>query len=102
MADIADLLKNMLDDPSVSEKLGALIGGSSAVSAPPSPSVDPVLLAKITKAVKNMNSAESDNRTRLLRDLKPYISPARQERCEKAIELLKMLWLVDIFKDEKE
>ncbi len=102
MADIADLLKNILDDPSVSEKLGALVGGNSAVSAPPSPSVDPVMLAKITKAIKNMNSPESDNRTRLLRDLKPYISPARRDKCDKAIELLKMLWLVDVFKEEKE
>ncbi len=102
MADMADLLKNILDDPSVSEKLGALIGGTSAVSAPPTPAVDPVMLAKVTKALKNMNSQESDNRTRLLRDLKPYISPARQDKCDKAIELLRMLWLVDIFKDEKE
>lgn len=102
MADIADLLKNILDDPATSEKLGALLNGSSAVSAPAPPSVDPVMLAKITKALKNMNSTESDNRTRLLKDLKPYISPARRERCDKAIEMLRMLWLVDIFKDEKE
>ena len=100
MADMADLLKNILDDPKTVEKLGALIGEKSAVSAPPTPNIDPVILAKITKAMKNMNSAESDNRTRLLRDLKPYISPARQEKCEKAIELLKMIWLVDIFKEE--
>lgn len=99
MADMADLLKNILDDPNISEKLGELLGQNPAVSAPAPSTVDPVMLAKITKALKNMNSVENDNRTRLLRDLKPYISPARQGRCDKAIEILKMLWLVDIFKE---
>ncbi len=102
MADIADLLKNILDDPSTSEKLQSLLGGGSAVSAAPAaPSIDPVMLAKITKAMKHMNSEQSDNRTRLLRDLKPYISPARAKRVDEAIDILKMLWLVDIFKEEK-
>lgn len=98
MADIADLLKNLLDDPKTGEKLGALLGGKeSAVSA--QPSLDPAMLAKITRAMSRIGSAR-DDRTRLLCDLRPYVSPARKERLDRAVEMLKMLSLVEILKDE--
>ena len=103
MADIADLLKNILDDPTTSEKLSALIGGKeSAVSASATPAIDPVMLAKITKAMSKMSGGVRDDRTKLLSDLRPYISPARKERLDRAIDMLKMLSLVEILKDEGE
>jgi len=43
-----------------------------------------------------------DDRTRLLCDLRPYVSPARKERLDRAAEMLKMLSLVEILKDEGE
>ena len=101
MADIADLLKNILDDPATSEKLGALLGGKeSAVSAPTG--IDPVMLAKITKAMSRMKGGAADDRTKLLKDLRPYISPARKERLDRAVEMLKMLSVFEILKDESE
>ncbi len=99
MSDIADLLKNLLDDPKISEKLGALVGGDTAVSAPATPAIDPAMLAKITKAMSKMSGGAGDTRTRLLLDLKPYISPARSERVDKAVEMLKMLVLIEALKD---
>ena len=99
MSDIADLLKNLLDDPNISEKLGSLIGGDTAVSAPAASTIDPAMLAKITKAMSKLSGGQNDSRTRLLLDLKPYISPARSERVDKAVEMLKMLVLIEALKD---
>lgn len=102
MSDLAQMLKNMLDDPNTSQKLQSLLGqGSVATPAQALPEgLDPAMLLKITSAVKQMNSKEADNRTRLLCDLKPYISPARARRVDEAVNILKMLWVIDIFKDE--
>ncbi len=103
MADMAELLKTILDDPQTSEKLRSLIGGSSAVSAEKTaPDIDPAMLMKLTKAFGKMSGAKDDSRTRLLHDLKPYVSDARKQRVDKAIEMLKMMWLIEILKDEKE
>ncbi len=104
MADIADLLKNILDDPDTSEKLRSLMGqGSSSLSAPKQiADIDPAMLAKVTKALSRVSGARDDSRTRLLYDLKPYVSDARRARVDKAIEMLKMLWIIEILKDEKE
>ncbi len=98
MNEFADMLKNILDDPSTTQKLQSLLGQSPQQPEASADGIDPALMLKVTSAIKKMNSGEGDKRTRLLKDLKPYMSPARARRVDEAVDILKMLWLVDAFK----
>ena len=76
--------------------LGALSGGGGGLLPA---GVDPDMLFKVTRAVAAMNSDVGDERTRLLYDLKPYISSARAKRVDEAAQMLRMLKVLDIFRD---
>ncbi len=99
------MIKGLLDDPSTVSKLRSLVGEEK----PPPPkaeqdelskfNIDPKMMLKITSAMQKMNGKQNDDRTRLLCDLKPYISHHRRRRVDEAIEILRMLWLVDMFKE---
>ena len=103
MADLAEMLKGILDDPGTADKLRSLIGDTPSqkptVPDPPD-SIDPAMMIKLTRAIKQMNGKKNDNRTRLLYDLKPYISKERGKRVDEAIEILRLIWVLDIFKDD--
>lgn len=102
MAELADMLKNILDDPSTVDKLKGMLGGGVSAAPAPAADIDPDTLMKITRAMKAMNSGDSDGRTRLLRDLKPYISGRRARRLDDAINILKMLTVIEVMKNESE
>ena len=101
MADIADMLKNMLDDPSTMDKLKGMLGGAQLSAPGPSSEmgIDPAMLMRLSKIMKNDGT---DNRTKLLLDLKPYISPHRQKRVDEAINILKVLRLAELVKNDEE
>ena len=101
MSDLADMLKTMLDDPSTVDKLKGMLGGAQLSAPEPSPDlgIDPKMLMRLTKIMKNDGP---DNRTKLLLDLKPYISPHRQKRVDEAINMLKVLRLAELVKNEEE
>jgi hypothetical protein len=104
MAELADMLKGLLDDPSTVEKLKGALGGNltapSRESAPPD--IDPAMLMRITGIMKKMNGSQADARSRLLLDLKPYISPARAKRVDEAVGILKLLWVAELVKGEED
>ena len=103
MSDLADMLKGLLDDPATADKLKSLVGGVGDSPDPaPTDGIDPAMMLKISKALSGMKNGGDDDRTRLLCDLKPYISPARARRVDEAVSMLKLLRLVDIFKDGME
>lgn len=95
MSELADMLKGLLDDPDTADKLKSLVGGS----APALPDgLDPAMIMKVSKLMSGMKDSD-DERTRLLCDLKPYISPARARRVDEAVNMLRLLRMVDLFKD---
>lgn len=96
------MLKNLLDDPSTADKLKGLFGGVSAPPAEQPPAIDPAMLLKISKAMKQLNSAGADKRAQLLCDLKPYISPARARRVDEAVNILKIFRVAEIIQKERE
>ena len=100
MADIADMLKGILDDPQTVDKLKGMLGGAQ-LSAPASaePAIDPKTLMRLTKIMKNSGN---DDRTKLLVDLKPYVSPRRQKRVDEAINILKMIRIAELVKNDEE
>lgn len=101
MSDLADMLKGLLDDPSTADKLRSLVGDGKPDPAPEiNDGIDPAMMLKLTRAIKQMNGKKNDDRTRLLCDLKPYISKERGRRIDEAIEILRLIWVLDIFKDD--
>ena len=101
MADMAEMLKSMLDDPSTMDKLKGMLGGAQPSAPAPASDIgiDPKMLMRLTKIMKNDGP---DNRTNLLLDLKPYISPHRQKRVDEAINMLKVLRLAELVKNDEE
>lgn len=98
MADLADMLRGLLDDPDTTEKLRGIIGGDQKPSVPDG--IDPSLMLKMTKAISAFKSKRDDPRTRLLQDLKPYLSKKRGRRVDEAVEVLSLIAVVDLFKDD--
>lgn len=99
MADLADMLRGLLDDPDTTEKIRGLIGGSEQKPSLPD-GIDPALMLKMTKAISAFKSKRDDPRTRLLQDLKPYLSKKRGRRVDEAVEVLSLIAVVDLFKDD--
>lgn len=106
MADLAKLLEGILDDPETGSKLKELMGGKEDKKEQKEESslipdgIDPALMLKMTRAVSAFNSKKDDPRTRLLQDLKPYISRKRGRRVDEAVEVLRLITVLDIFKDD--
>lgn len=96
MSDLADMLKGLLEDPDTADKLKSLIGGDTTPALPDG--LDPAMIMKVSKLMSGMRDSD-DERTRLLCDLKPYISPARARRVDEAVNMLRLLRMVDLFKD---
>lgn len=100
MADIAQMLKGILDDPDTAGKIRSLIGDSTEKPREAIDGIDPAMMLRLTRAVKNISGKKNDDRTRLLCDLKPYMSAHRARRVDEAIEILRLIWVLDIFKDD--
>ena len=135
MAELADMINDLLSDPKTGEKLRALLddkkepeskseqdghepskkenagelatlisslasGGKAEKLLPEG--IDPAMMIKLTRVMKAMNSKKNDERTRLLYDLKPYISRERGKRVDEAAEMLKLIGVLDVFRDEHE
>ena len=100
MADIADMLKGLLDDPQTVDKLKGMVGGAQTnAPALPDTDIDPKMLMRLSKIMKNDGA---DDRTKLLLDLKPYISPRRQKRVDEAINMLRVLRIAELVKNDEE
>lgn len=76
--------------------LSALAGNGGGF---PTEGIDPAMMTKLTRALAAMSSKQTDSRTRLLYDLKPYISDGRARRVDEAAQMLKMISVLDIFRD---
>ena len=84
-------------DNKLSGILDSLKSGQNGALLPDG--IDPSMMLKLTRAMAAMNSNQSDSRTRLLYDLKPYISKERARRVDEAAQMLRMLNVIDIFRD---
>lgn len=84
--------------------LGLLGGGEPQRESPPpaeeSPGPDPVLLARLLRAVNSFR--ESDRDTELLRSLMPYCGAERQKRLREAMTLLRILKLLPLLSGGEE
>ncbi len=86
-----DVLSALLSDP---EKLSAAVAAVSSLLGNPSPSDDG---GEDTK--KPALPEKQSEGAALLKALKPFLSPERQKRADKAIRLLSLAALASEFKD---
>ena len=103
MAELEKMIEGLLEDEGTMEKLKALLGSAdksedSALSLPSS--LDPSTMRLVTKAMSALGSSADDDGARLLCDLKPYISGARKKRVDEAVMILRLLRVLDTFKDD--
>lgn len=99
-SDISGLLQSLAGSSSgagIADILKSVAGDNTGKILPDG--IDAAMMMKLTRAMAAMNSSQSDNRTRLLYDLKPYISKERARRVDEAAQMLRMLNVIDIFRD---
>lgn len=99
MAELEKLVSDILGDPETGEKLKSMLSGSKELSLPDS--LDADMMLKMTKAMSAMNGMKDDSRTKLLYDLKPYISGKRCKRVDEAVQILKLIKVIDIMGKEQ-
>lgn len=110
MSDMLDTLKELLGD-NADEKLDGIMkiinpDGNSAPdseSSPPQPASDTgeistEMLMMIQSLMTKMKSGGDDDRTRLLKSLKPYMSDERKGTIDSAIKMLTLSQFGELFK----
>ena len=96
MAELENLLEGLLDNPDIKNKLSSLVFGEKKQDS----GEDAELMLKMTKALGSLKKGKDDPRSRLLCDLKPYISPARRKKVDEACNILRIMSVLDLLKDE--
>lgn len=113
MNDLTSQINQILSNPEMMEQIKGLSGllGQSAPepvpppSAPPQPSPLDLLgndgMQTIMKILPLINQLrQEDDTTRLLRAIKPFLSPERQEKLEEAIKLLHIMKILPLLKNK--
>ena len=95
MDNIAELLGNMQEDDlqSLREAAQTLFGGTEQTHGPDDADdtgIDPQMLRRTTRILHAMQSGQ-DNRSALIRALKPYLSAPRQKKADEAMQILRLL-----------
>lgn len=68
--------------------------------APPPPfNIDMDTVMRLASLMNKLGSQPEDPRCRLLRDLKPMLSPHRRKKVDNAIQLLQMISLMPLIKE---
>ena len=61
--------------------------------------IDMDTVMKIASVMNRLSSQPEDPRCRLLRDLKPMLSPVRRKRVDNAIQMLQMISLMPLIRE---
>ena len=67
--------------------------------SPPPFNIDMDMIMKLASVMNKLNSQPEDPRCRLLRDLKPMLSPPRRKKVDSAIQMLQMMSLMPLIKE---
>ncbi len=103
MDDISEKLSELLSDPSALNNIRSMAENlfesnkeKETQTQNPAGNFD---MGKLMMLMNKINSSSDDERTNLLRALKPHLSEERRERVEKAIKILKLIDLFPLLKD---
>ena len=101
MSDFEERLNSILNDPNQMDRIAAmaksLMGGESeAVQAPkPSMSMDLPDIGRLMASFGGSGGGKSDNKRALLEAMKPYLSPHRREKLDRAMKLARMIGMAE-------
>lgn len=98
--DMSGKIMDMLNNPELIKKVSEAINGSGGAVAP---ILEKETQDELTSSVKNimgtLNRAD-DRRVNLLNAIKPYMRETRAAQIDKAIQMLKLTKLAELFKIE--
>ena len=108
MSDLQDKLNQILQNPEAMKQvqsLGAQLGLTGEQKKPPENNLMSVLggddtigtIAKFAPLLSSLNN--SDDTTRLLDSLRPFLSHERQEKLDKAEKMLKLFRLMPLLRE---
>ena len=102
MSDLQDKLNQILQNPEAMKQvqsLGAQLGLTGEQKQPPKPGGDDTIgtIAKFAPLLSSLNN--SDDTTRLLDSLRPFLSHERQEKLDKAEKMLKLFRLMPLLRE---
>lgn len=106
MDDLSEKLAEVLNDPEsmnrIMEMAENLMGNQSQTQMPNGDSGD-ILggdeLKTVISLLSKLKSGNDDNRTQLLRALKPHLSEPKQEKVDTAIKILKLIEMLPLIKE---
>lgn len=102
MSEFEDRLNSILNDPAQMDRITAMaksLMGSTESSPPPPKSaggLEGLDLGRMMAVLGNGNRNSSDNKRALLEAMKPYLSPHRREKLDRAMKLAKMIGMAEI------
>lgn len=114
MADMMDTLKELLGDDADNKinSIMQIINPSGKEQASPTTdippkitdsdggfNITPEMLLTMQRVMKKIQSGGSDDRTKLLMSLKPYMRKTRRDTIDSAVKMLNMSQLSQIFKE---
>ncbi len=105
---LGDILKGLSDEDieNLTAAAQSILGNGDSTkdekcdSEPGGFPFDPEMLFRIAEIFEKLNSSRNDPRCNLIHALKPMLSPARREKADRAIELLRLMSILsmgDIF-----
>ena len=95
--DVSGKIMNILNNPDMMKKLSDAIGGTQRNS--PSVSSDDELVSSV-KGIMNTLNRSDDRRINLLNAIRPYMRHSRASEIDKAIKMLRITKLAELFKNE--
>ena len=99
MSEFEERLNSILNDPMQMEQITAMAkslmgGGEREEAAPKSPKLSDGL--DIGRLMASVSGRKQDDKGVLLEAMKPYLSPQRREKLEKAMKLAKMIGVAEL------
>lgn len=91
--DLSKMLSNMLSNPDAMKNMLSSGGGT--------PSASPDELQSSIKGMMSALNSVDDRRITLLNALKPYLSPDKASGVDRAIRMLRLTKLSEVFRNER-
>lgn len=117
MADMSDMLKNLssmmegkeipdnikelfqsIQNNNNSDKTNPSSNESNSNNSQNVPNIDMESILKIQKIMNTMNKSSNSTGANLLRSLKPYLNPNRQEKVDEYIQLFNMEQMIELLR----
>lgn len=97
MSDFEEQLNSILNDPAQMNRIAAmaqsLMGGANEEPTPPKES--DFSMPDLGRLMAGLGGGKSDEKRALLEAMKPYLSPHRREKLDRAMKLAKMIGMAE-------